>query len=183
MQRLDQLDDAVLTDRARDGDPQAFEALTRRYQRPLFVLATRITGSAADGEDAVQLAFVKAWRTLPSFRGDARFPTWMYRIVTNEALTLLRRRKPFDALPEDGDLRAPDTDGPEAAVQQSALAGALGSALAALPPDLRVAWLLREAEQCSYEEVATIVGTSQSTVRGRIARARVALAKSLAEWQ
>jgi RNA polymerase sigma-70 factor (ECF subfamily) len=183
VQRLDQLDDAVLTDRARDGDPRAFEALARRYQRPLFVLATRITGSAADGEDAVQLAFVKAWRTLPSFRGEARFPTWMYRIVTNEALTVLRRRKPVDVLPEDGDLRAPDTNGPEAAVQQSALATALGSALAALSPDLRVAWLLREAEQCSYEEVAHIVGTTQSTVRGRIARARVALAKSLAEWQ
>ena len=183
MQGLEHLDDAVLSERARDGDSRAFEVLVRRFQRPLFVLATRITGSACDGEDAVQLAFVKAWRTLPTFRADARFSTWMYRIVTNESLTLLRRRKPLDVLPEHDDVRAPDTQGPEAVVQHSALARALEAALAALPPDLRVAWLLREAEQCSYEEVASIVGTTQSTVRGRIARARAALAKSMAGWQ
>ena len=181
----DELRDEIgLVQRACDGDAWAFERLLRRYQQPMFVLAAGITGSPADGEDAAQAAFVIAWRKLPSFRGDARFATWLYRIVTNESLSLLRRRRPVDPLPERADLQPadPPSRGPEATTERAALGAALATALARLPPDLRAAWVLREAEHCSYEEVASIVGVNLSTARGRIARARALLARSMADW-
>lgn len=179
------LPDDVLTDRARDGDTAAFEALLRRYQAPMYALAARITGSPADAEDAVQQAFTTAWRKLRDFRGDAKFSTWLYRVVTNQALTILRRRRASSPLPEDDHSAAPAPSerGPEATVERTALADALAAALAALPDDLRVVWLLREADGCTYEEVASIVGASVSTVRGRLARARTCLAAELAGWR
>jgi RNA polymerase sigma-70 factor, ECF subfamily len=179
------LDDDVLTDRARDGDTRAFEALLRRHQVRAYSLAVRITGSSADAEDAVQAAFTDAWRALPRFRGEARFSTWLHRIVANRALALLRHRRPDEPLPDAGDRRLGGrvADGPEAAFQYRALADALDHAVADLPADLRVAWVLREVEHCHYEEVAEIVGVSLSTVRGRIARARQYLAKSMADWR
>lgn len=179
---IDELPDEVLTDRACDGDTRAFEALVRRYHAGMFALASRIVGSRQDGEDAVQLAFLAAWRALPRFRGEARFATWLYRIVANEALAQLRRRRPEQPLLSCAQLPG-GQPGPERHAEHAALAAALAEALAAIPPDLRVAWLLREVEHCSYEEVACIVGTNLSTVRGRIARARAALAEALAAWR
>lgn len=182
---LDAFGDDVLTDRARDGDTRAFEVLLRRYQEPMFALAGRITGSSSDAEDVLQVAFTTAWRKLPDFRGDAKFSTWLYRVVTNQALTMLRRRPANTELPAlDGVQPAvPHERGPEATAERSAMADALAAALARLPDDLRVVWLLREVDGCTYEEVATIVGAGLSTVRGRLARARRTLAADMAEWR
>ena len=174
--------DHVLAEHARAGDTGAFEALVRRYRQPMYNLALRITGSAADAEDVTQEAFVLAWRRLPAFRGDSAFATWLYRIVTNRALSALRRRRPVAPLAGE-DPPAAAYRGPAGQVEQDALLAALVAAVAELPVELRVAWLLRESQQCSYEEVAQIVQVPVSTVRGRIARARAALAAALAGWQ
>ena len=155
----------ALTERARGGDTAAFESLLQRYQRPMY-----------------NLAFVLAWRRLPTFRGDSAFATWLYRIVTNQAVGQLRRRRPVHPLPDEDPPEAAYR-GPAGQAEQDALVAALAAAVAELPVDQRVAWLLRESQQCSYEEVAHIVQVPVSTVRGRIARARATLAAALAGWR
>jgi len=182
---LTDLGEAVLVARARDGDPRCFEVLLRRHQQSLYALAVRLLDDRIEAQDAVQDAFILAWRKLPAFRGEAKFSTWLYRIVTNQCLSRLRRGRQQQPLPEreKQHLVAPEDLSPQAYVEHAALAAALSAAVAALPDDLRLAWLLREAEHRSYEEVAAITGTRVSTIRGRIARARARLADSLAEWR
>ncbi|GAB2487721.1 RNA polymerase sigma factor [Jatrophihabitans fulvus] len=177
--------DDVLADRARDGDAGAFETLLRRHEPAVRALALRITGNAADADDALQVAFVSAWRALPRFRGDCAFGTWLHRIVANRSTSLVRGRRPAVPLPEADD-RHPAADharGPAACAERAAFTGAVTDALAALPADQRAVWLLREVEHRSYDEVAVLVGESASTVRGRLARARRTLAGSMAQWR
>ncbi len=181
-----------LVARARDGDPHAFEQLLRRHQREMYVVALRILLDPDDAEDATQSAFIAAWRRLPQFRGHAAFSTWLYRIVTNHALNLLRRRARVQASVQSVDdltalagARTPvtsETD-PYRSAETRALLTDLRAALAALPDELRVCWLLREVDNCSYQEVATLTGTSLDTVRGRIYRARHRLAEAMTPWR
>lgn len=179
----------VVVARARDGDARAFEQLVRCHQRAMYAVALRILGNPADAEEAAQDGFVTAWRRLPQFRSDARFSTWLYRIVVNQALSELRRRARRAGTSVDlSDNDASDqpvalnTD-PYQRSEASAFLADLRTALAALPTDLRVCWVLREVENCSYEEVATIVGVSLGTARGRIYRARRRLAEMMASWR
>lgn len=179
----------VVVARARDGDARAFEQLVRCHQRAMYAVALRILGNPADAEEAAQDGFVAAWRRLPQFRSDARFSTWLYRIVVNQAVSELRRRARRAGTSVDlSDIDASDqpvalnTD-PYQRSEASALLAELRAALAALPTDLRVCWVLREVENCSYEEVATIVGVSLDTARGRIYRARRRLAEMMASWR
>jgi RNA polymerase sigma-70 factor (ECF subfamily) len=183
------LHEDVLVARARDGDARAFEQLVRCHQRAMYAVALRILGNPADAEDATQDGFVTAWRRLPQFRSDARFSTWLYRIVVNHALTELRRRaRRADTSVDPSDLDATDqpvasnTD-PYQHSEATALLADLRTALADLPTDLKVCWVLREVEDCSYEEVATIVGVTLDTARGRIYRARRRLAETMAPWR
>lgn len=153
----------------------------------MFGTALRLLGRPSDAEDAVQEAFIAAWRRLPEFRGDSRFSTWLYRIVTNRSLNELRRRKPTADLDDEDDGPVPaglvQTGGPASQAEQSAMLAALQAALADLPESLRVCWLLREMDQRSYDEIADIVGVPEPTVRGRIARARTKLAEVMAPWR
>ena len=153
----------------------------------MFGTSLRLLGRSSDAEDAVQEAFIAAWRRLPEFRGDAQFSTWMYRIVTNRSLNELRRRKPAASLDDEDDGPVPaalvQTGGPARQAEQSAMLAALQSALADLPEPLRVCWLLREMDRRSYDEIADIVGVPEPTVRGRIARARARLAEVMAPWR
>lgn len=178
------LPDRLLAVRAGEGDEAAFEMLVRRHGQDLLRLATRMLGSATEAEDAVQEAFVSAWRSLPEFRGDASFRTWMYRIVTNRCLNHLRTRRPttdLDAVPEQA------TPAHEGSPSRDAEAGAglreLSSALEGLSPEQRVCWLLREMHGLSYEEIADTVGSSPQAVRGRMFRARRALTEAMAAWR
>lgn len=185
------LPDDVLVVRAREGDPRAFEVLLRRHERTAFTRALRIVGGRADAEDATQDAFVTAWRQLPEFRGDSSFSTWLYRIVTTRALNQVRSRSRHDDRrqgPDVGDLVGaiePVASGvsPASQVQAGALVSALHRALADLPEQQRWCWVLREIEGCSYEEVAEITGASVTAVRGRLHRARVAVADAMVEWK
>ncbi|SEN20126.1 RNA polymerase sigma-70 factor, ECF subfamily [Actinacidiphila rubida] len=178
------LPDSVLSARAAEGDDDAFAILVRRHSRSLLALAYRLLGNVPDAEEALQDALVNAWRRLPDFRGDATFRTWMYRIVTNRCLTVLRSRAPsvpLDAVPEAA---AHDAGGqPARAAESAAATEALAQALARLRPDQRACWILRELHGLSYEEIAQVVGMSETTVRGRLFRARRTLTKEMASWR
>jgi RNA polymerase sigma-70 factor (ECF subfamily) len=177
-------DDTTLVVRAQEGDAWSFEVLVRRHQVAMYRLAWRLLGDTEAATDAVQDAFVAAWRRLPAFRGDAAFSSWMYRIVTNRCLSLLRARpRSPRAVELDPERSAPGATGPESAAIASAEQNALTAAVAALPENLRVCWVLRESEQMGYAEIAAIVGTSPDTVRGRIYRARQQLAKEMRAWR
>ncbi|MGW5860772.1 RNA polymerase sigma factor [Streptomyces sp. NPDC055239] len=147
-------------------------------------LATRLLGSRQEAEDAVQESFVSAWRKLPEFRGDAQFGTWVYRIVTNRCLNVLRSRRPvvaLDGLPEPP---APEhAFSPARAAEAHAAVEDLARAMEGLSPEQRVCWVLRELDGASYESIAETVGISPEAVRGRVFRARRYLTEAMAAWR
>ena len=175
------LDDLTLVVRAQEGDVRAFEALARRHQATLYRLAARVMGDRAEAEDALQEALLDAWRRIDRFRGDSAFSTWMYRVVTNRCIAMLRKRRP---VPVDAvDVHIPAPDSPERAAEADASMAALGDALRGLTDDLRICWVLRELEGLGYTEIAEITGASEDAVRGRIHRARTRLAEVMRPWR
>jgi RNA polymerase sigma-70 factor (ECF subfamily) len=177
-----ELDTATLVIRACDGDVHAFERLVTCYQARMYRLAVRMLGRPSDADDVVQEAFVTAWRRLTELRSGAAFESWLYQITTNRCLNVLRARKPTAELdPETAPGRVEFQ--PENAAEISGELAALREALTTLTPVQRACWLLREAHGRSYEEIAVIVGTSTTAVRGRIARARAQLAEVMRPWR
>lgn len=181
--------DQQLVERAQRGDKRAFDLLVSKYQRKLARLLSRFIRDPAEIEDVAQEAFIKAYRALPSFRGDSAFYTWLYRIGINTAknyLVAMGRRAPtsteFDSEEaetfDDADhLR--DVNTPEAELLSKEIAETVNDSMAGLPEELRTAITLREIEGLSYEEIATIMNCPIGTVRSRIFRAREAIAESL----
>ena len=181
--------DQQLVERAQRGDKKAFELLVVKYQRKLGRLLSRFVRDPAEVEDVTQEAFIKAYRALPSFRGDSAFYTWLYRIGINTAknyLVALGRRAPttteFDAEEaesfDDADnLR--DNNTPDAMLQSKEIGEAVNRAMEALPEELRTAITLREIEGLSYEDIANVMACPIGTVRSRIFRARDAIAAEL----
>jgi len=168
-----------LIDRSRGGDTHAFDLLVERYQDRVYDLAYRITGHHADAQDAAQEAFVKAYRSLRTFRGDASFSTWLHRIAVNAALDAVRRRPPASPAPLEGvgvslDPLADQAERVEARER-------IHRAIAALPLEQRVVVTLRDVQGWSYEEIAVIVEIPVGTVRSRLARGREALRAALAD--
>jgi len=168
---------AAVLDRARSGDEDAFAALVRHYDPGLRALAFRLLGSRDRMDDALQEAYVRAFRALPRFRGDAKLGTWLYRIAYNACLDELERgrRKGFVSLaevPEQEDTRP----GPgEAAVRRDGLARALG----ALSPEQRAAVLLVDAQGFTYGAAGRVLGVPEGTVASRLSQARAALRAAL----
>ena len=181
--------DQQLVERAQRGDKRAFELLVLKYQRKLGRLLSRFVRDAAEVEDVTQEAFIKAYRALPSFRGESAFYTWLYRIGINTAknyLVALGRRAPtttgFDNEEAEGfedaeQLR--DASTPESELEGKEIAATVNHAMDALPADLRTAITLREIEGLSYEEIASVMNCPVGTVRSRIFRARDAIAAEL----
>ena len=181
--------DQQLVDRAQRGDKHAFELLVLKYQRKLARLLSRFIRDPAEVEDVSQEAFIKAYRALPSFRGDSAFYTWLYRIGINTAKNYLvstGRRAPttteFDSEEaenfEGGELLR-TTHTPESELHSKQVAQTVNDAMSALPEDLRTAITLREIEGLSYEEIAGIMNCPIGTVRSRIFRARESIAEKL----
>jgi RNA polymerase sigma-70 factor (ECF subfamily) len=175
------LDDADLVVRARDGeDVEAFAELVHRHRDRAYRVALRITRHPGDAEDVAQEALVRAWRSLPGFRGEARFSTWLYRIVTNLALNRVERR------PRVADVELPDTavrsDDPAARTEDAERLTAALAALEQLSPDQRACYVLREIEGLSYEELAEVLETSVPAVKSRLFRARQELTAALARY-
>lgn len=177
-------DDGLLAVRAAEGDEEAFATLVRRHAPPLIRLATRLLGSVPEAEDAVQDALISAWRKLPGFQHQSSFGTWMYRIVTNRCLNVLRRRRPLAPLEAAGEVAAPDhAVSPTRLAESRAAAGDLQEALSSLSPEQRTCWVLRELDGQSYEFIADAVGISQEAVRARVFRARRCLTQELGAWR
>ncbi|WP_461018119.1 RNA polymerase sigma factor [Streptomyces daliensis] len=182
--RLDEADDSLLAVRAGEGDEEAFEVLVRRHAPVLVQMAHRLLGGKGDAEDAVQEAFVNAWRRLPEFRGDAAFRTWMYRIVTNKCLSALRSHRPSAPLDAVAEPVAPDhASSPTRAAEGAAAVEELARALGELTPRTRACWVLRELHGLSYADIAEAVGVSPQSVRGRIFRARRYLTEAMGAWR
>lgn len=181
--------DQQLVERAQRGDKKAFELLVVKYQRKLARLLSRFVRDASEVEDVTQEAFIKAYRALPSFRGDSAFYTWLYRIGINTAknyLVSLGRRAPTvtgvdseeaEGIEEGDQLR--DLNTPENQMMTRQLAATVNQALQELPEELRTAIMLREIDGMSYEEIAQIMNCPIGTVRSRIFRAREAIAGRL----
>lgn len=181
--------DQRLVEKAQGGDKYAFDLLVSKYQRKLGRLLSRFIRDPAEVEDVTQEAFIKAYRALPSFRGDSAFYTWLYRIGINTAKNYLvsqSRRAPttteFDTDEaetfEDGD-QLRDINTPESVLLSKQIGETVNTAMDALPDELRVAIVLREIEGLSYEEIAQIMNCPIGTVRSRIFRAREAVAAKL----
>ena len=181
--------DRQLVERAQRGDKHAFELLVSKYQRKLSRLLSRFIKDAAEVEDVAQEAFIKAYRALPSFRGDSAFYTWLYRIGINTAknyLVAMGRRAPtvtaFDSDEaeglEDGD-QLRDINTPESMLMSKQIANTVNDAMTQLPEELRTAIQLREIEGLSYEDIAAVMECPIGTVRSRIFRAREAIAERL----
>ncbi|MEU4247426.1 sigma-70 family RNA polymerase sigma factor [Amycolatopsis sp. NPDC026612] len=181
-------DDAELLARAADGDHTAFGTLVRQHTPRMYRVALRLTGSAAEAEDVVQEAWLAAWRALPGFRQESAVSTWLYRVVTNSALAVLRRRRPTlsldDPAPQstvDSALFAAAVPGPEGRVVRAEEVDAVLRAVGRLEVSQRVPLVLRELEGLSYEEVAEVLDVNVGALRSRLHRARVALLAELRE--
>jgi RNA polymerase sigma-70 factor (ECF subfamily) len=181
--------DRALVERVQAGDQQAYGLLVAKYQRKLLRLVSRLVRDPAEAEDVAQEAFIKAYRALPSFRGESAFYTWLYRIGVNTAKNWLianRRRAPTttemdnteaESYGESDLLR--DVDTPERLLMSKQIADTVNSAMAELPDELRTAVTLREIEGLSYEEIAQVMDCPIGTVRSRIFRARESIAQKL----
>jgi RNA polymerase sigma-70 factor (ECF subfamily) len=182
-----QADDRELVHRATRGEREAFGALVQRHQDRVFNLAYHIVRNREDALDVGQDAFVKAFASLPSFKGEASFTTWMHRIVVNLAIDCLRRRRRVDssayddrlAMPEDADADRPAPDDPATLLEERQVRSLLARGIDALPPAHRTVLVLREIEGLSYEEIARAVNCSLGTVMSRLFYARRKLQKVL----
>lgn len=181
--------DLILVERVRSGDKRAFELLVEKYRRKIGRLLSRMVRDPEEIEDIAQETFIKAYRALPQFRGDAAFYTWLYRIAVNTAKNYLAARNRnmltvSDVAGEEeegGEDRyaAQDIGTPEAHLLSKQIAYAVNEAVEALPEELRTAITLREIEGMSYEDIANFMGCPIGTVRSRIFRAREAIAAKL----
>ena len=180
--------DQVLVERVQAGDKRAFDLLVLKYQHKVLKLVSRFVNNPAEAEDVAQEAFLKAYRALPSFRGDSAFYTWLYRIAINTAKNAIvsNRRRPvdFDLDLQDPDQyerhgRLKDEDTPEGMLLTDEIRETVGRAIEGLPEDLRTAIVLRELEGLSYEQIARAMDCPVGTVRSRIFRAREAIDRHL----
>ena len=180
--------DEQLVERVQRGDKNAFNLLVRKYQHKVVNLVARYVNNPGDVPDVAQEAFIKAYRALPTFRGESAFYTWLYRIAVNTAknyLTSQGRRPPSSDVEADeaesygGGEALQEVSTPENLALTDEIKRTVFSAIEALPEDLRTAITLRELEGLSYEEIAEIMDCPVGTVRSRIFRAREAIDKKL----
>src|SRR6187200_1801762 len=180
--------DETLAARAAAGDDRAFEEIVARYERRVFRLACRLT-SETDAPDVLQDTFLQVYRNLPSFRGESRFATWLYRIATNAALMIRRARtrrpaESLDAFMPRFDEQGMHADLPaqlqvasraDEVIDRQALAEKARAGIARLPDVYRDAFVLRDLEEMSTTDVAQVLGVEPATVRQRVHRARLLL--------
>ena len=185
---LSQQMDRELVQRVQDGDSAAFDLLVRKYQHRIVALIGRYVADWSECQDVAQEAFLRAYRAIGSFRGDAQFYTWLHRIAVNTAKNHLvagNRRPPTgdidvaDAEQFDSGIRLRDNDTPERELMRQQMEQTVMRAVEALPEELRVAITLREVEGMSYEEIAEKMDCPIGTVRSRIFRARDAIDEQL----
>ena len=184
-------EERVLIQRCKDGEIGAFDQVVRRYEKRVFNCALRIAGNYNDAADVAQEAFIRAYNSIQTFRGDAVFTTWIYRIVTNVYLDERKKSKSHRqvSLDEYIDLEensvsrqiVDDSPSPEEIVESKERTRALQAAINSLPDYQRIILTLYSFQHRSYEEMAEILGLPIGTVKSRLNRARLALAEILAD--
>ena len=163
----------------------AFEAIVEKYSQYVYNVAYRILANQADAWDAVQDAFISAYKNFHKFRGDAAVSTWLYRIAVNASLMKLRKERRRDYLTVTGydDTQlASHTEGPEHAAINAELGEKLEEGLSKLPPQLRAAVVLRDVQGLSNEEAADVLKSSVAALKSKLHRGRVLLRKYLDEY-
>jgi RNA polymerase sigma-70 factor (ECF subfamily) len=179
--------DADLAEAIRHGDDQAFTLLMRRMNRPLYRTARSILRDDAEAEDALQDAYLLAFRSIASWRGDASLKTWLTRIVVNEAIARSRKSsrrasviqlQPADHA-EEAEMEQPSAEQPEQSALRSQMRAVLERSIDALPENFRTVFMLRAVEEMGVDEVAACLGIPEATVRSRFFRARALLRQAL----
>jgi RNA polymerase sigma-70 factor, ECF subfamily len=171
---------------ARDGDRSAFDELVRRTYVDAYTLAMRLTANEEDARDVVQEAYLRAWKGIRRFRGDAQFSTWMYRITANAAYTLVQKRRrrrtePLEAVEEPIEVRVEVQ--PELAAESAVMLEQLSAAVGELPPKLRSIVVLKDVYGLSHEAIAEELGISVAAAKVRLHRGRKKLRDRLFEEQ
>ncbi|GAB3536046.1 RNA polymerase sigma factor RpoE [Arthrobacter tecti] len=175
--------DQVLVERSIDGDPAAFEVLMRRYARLMRAYAIRLVGPhGSDSDDVIQEALIAAWNRMEDVRESASVKSWLMTIVSRKSIDLMRKRRLSENIDDHYELESP-VPTVERQVEARSAADALSQALATLPEEQRQCWALREIGEMSYSEIAAELGTSESTVRGRLTRARATLVREMEAWR
>ena len=178
--------DEMLFRRARDGDPEAFEALMAAMEPLVWRVCWHYTGNREDASDCGQETMIKIWRSLAQYRGDCAFETWVYRIAASCSLDFLRKRKreraeSIEPLREQGFDPADPSPGTAEQVEAADEHRRLREAIALLPEDQREALVMTQLEKVPYEEAARSLGVSEGTVKSRVNRAKARLREILSE--
>ena len=167
--------DEELVARSQSGDVESFNQLILRWERPIYALAYRVIGREEEARDVCQEAFLRAFRALPGFKGQAKFSSWLYRITLNLCRDWIRRqrRTPVSQMPEDVDLaEMAATQGPvesiEDLVARRELSAVVEEAMAQLPEEQRTAIILKEYHGMTFQEIAELQGCPLSTVKTRL---------------
>jgi RNA polymerase sigma-70 factor (ECF subfamily) len=170
-----------LIERCGRGDPDAFRALFEKYKDMVYSVALRYSGDAAVAQDIAQDTFLKLYSTIGSFRGDANFDSWLYRLVVNSCFDLKRKTRRLTPLVDEAlsVLRTPDLSVLDE-VLRSELSAHVRSVVEGLAPDQRMVVVLRYTQGLSYDEIAAILGCAPGTIASRLNRAHKILARRLA---
>ena len=167
--------DEELVARSQSGDVESFNQLILRWERPIYALAYRVIGREEEARDVCQEAFLRAFRALPGFKGQAKFSSWLYRITLNLCRDWIRRqrRAPVSQMPEDVDLaEMAASQGPvesiEDLVARRELSAVVEEAMAKLPEEQRTAIVLKEYHGMTFQEIAELQGCPLSTVKTRL---------------
>ena len=182
--RVEDLEDDQLVTSAAQGDREAFEELVRRHQHQVYGLAMKLTGDRHLAADVAQEALIRAWKALPTFRGEAAFGTWLHRITVNVAWTLRRRNQRHRGVElelAEPRLEADQIGHPERAGETSDLRKRLDRALARLTPSARQVVILKDVQGWSHAEIAESLGITVTAAKVRLHRARATLQEHLGE--
>ncbi len=180
------LTDEELVSRSMGGDSESFNQLMKRWERPIYALAYRTIGREDDARDVVQETFLRAFRGLSGFKGQAKFSSWLYRITLNLCRDWMRRqrRAPVIATPDGVDLvelagESDNVETADAAVARKDLSRAVARAMTALPEEQRAAIVLKEYHDLTFQEIADLLGCPLSTVKTRLYQGLSVLRKEL----
>ena len=170
-----------IVERAVAGDQTAFAELVRAHQHEVYTLAVRMVSDRELAYDVTQEAFIRAWRAIDRFRGEAKFSTWMHRITVNTAFSHRERRKRTKAEPLDAVYFEPESEAlsPERAGESAAIRGPLEAAINALPDPLRSVVVLKDIYDWSHNEIAEHLDITVTAAKVRLHRARKALRTAL----
>jgi RNA polymerase sigma-70 factor (ECF subfamily) len=180
--------DEELVAKSRSGDTESFNQLVRRWERPIFALAYRTLGREEDARDVTQETFLRAFRALPGFKGDAKFSSWLYRIALNLCRDWMRkeRRTPVVAMPEGVELEQImaeryDAVSVEDLAARAELSRGVAAAMEKLPVEQRTSIILKEYHGLTFQEIADLMHCPLSTVKTRVYQGLTSLRKDLAE--